>query len=109
MSVFWKVLRETYSPEMADVSDLLKDRREGYHVDQHPELQTHNISMQLYVSKELVRLSSGLVENSKIQRRKKIRTLYKNFSRQNSSLRPYLFVIAKLEIWKRVNCNFMNL
>lgn len=55
MSVFWKVLRETYSPEMADVSDLLKDRREGYHVDQHPELQTHNISMQLYVSKELVR------------------------------------------------------
>ncbi|XKL59878.1 hypothetical protein PGB90_000894 [Kerria lacca] len=48
MSVYWSVLRDTYSPEMADVSDLLTDKSEIYFGDQHPELQTHSVSMQLY-------------------------------------------------------------
>lgn len=50
MSVYWKVLRESHAAEMADVNSLLTDKSEIYFGDQHPELQTHNISMELYVS-----------------------------------------------------------
>lgn len=52
MSVYWKVLRESHAIEMAHVTSLLTDKSEIYHSDQRPELQTHNITMELYVSTE---------------------------------------------------------
>lgn len=50
MSVYWKVLRETSSSEMENVKELLYDEREIYNFKHRPELQTHDISQQLYVS-----------------------------------------------------------
>ncbi|XP_065216852.1 G1/S-specific cyclin-E isoform X2 [Planococcus citri] len=48
MSVYWAILQETYTPEMVNVRELIHDCKETYFGDQHPELQTHNISMSLY-------------------------------------------------------------